>query len=111
MAPAQKTKTGLYADDRVFWAVEAGQMRVNIEGQQPFVAKKGFLVQAAPPLADSMETVGNEPVLRPEVRPAGEMASYPIDETPTPAQGWTFIQSPINDTGSYDRYNSRIWIS
>lgn len=30
MAPAQKTKTGFYADDRVFWAVEAGQMRVNI---------------------------------------------------------------------------------
>jgi mannose-6-phosphate isomerase-like protein (cupin superfamily) len=106
MAPAQKTKTGLYADDRVFWAVEAGQMRVNIEGQQAFVAKKGFLVQAAPRLAYSMEKVGNEPVLRFEVRPtAGEMPSYPIDETPTPAKGWTFIQSRITDTGSYDQYN------
>jgi len=26
MAPAQKTKTVFYADGRVFWAVEAGQM-------------------------------------------------------------------------------------
>jgi hypothetical protein len=80
-------------------------MRVNIEGQQPFVAKKGFLVQAASRLAYSMETVGNEPVLRFDVRPAGEMPSYPIDETPTPAKGWTFIQSRITDTASYDRYN------
>ena len=105
MAPGEKTKTVFYADDRVFWVVESGQMRVNIEGQAPFLATKGFLVQAAPRLAYSMETVGNEPVLRFEVRPAGEMPSYPITETPTPVKGWTFIQSRITDTGSYDQYN------
>src|SRR5437868_5263289 len=55
MGSGEKTKTVFYADDRVFWVVESGQMRVNIEGQQPFVAKKGFLVQAAPRLAYSME--------------------------------------------------------
>ena len=32
MAPGEKTKTMFYADDRVFWVVESGQMRVNIEG-------------------------------------------------------------------------------
>jgi mannose-6-phosphate isomerase-like protein (cupin superfamily) len=80
-------------------------MRVNIEGQAPFVATKGFLVQAAPRLTYSMETVGNEPVLRFEVRPAGEMPSYPITETPTPIKGWTFIQSRITDTGAYDQFN------
>jgi mannose-6-phosphate isomerase-like protein (cupin superfamily) len=105
MAPAEKTKTVFYADDRVFWVVESGQMRVKIEGVEPFVATKGFLVQAAPRLAYSMETVGNEPVLRFEVRPAGEMPSYPIDETPTPAKGWTVIKSRITDTGSYDQWN------
>jgi len=47
----------------------------------------------------------NEPVLRFEVRNAVEMPSYPIDEMPTPVKGWTFIQSRITDTGSYDRYN------
>jgi mannose-6-phosphate isomerase-like protein (cupin superfamily) len=105
MAPGEKTKTMFYADDRIFWVVESGQMRVNIEGQAPFVAKKGYLVQAAPRLAYSMETVGNEPALRFEVRPAGEMPSYPITETPTPVKGWTFIQSRITDTGSYDKDN------
>jgi hypothetical protein len=53
MAPGEKTKTMFYADDRVFWVVESGQMRVNIEGQAPFLATKGFLVQAAPRLAYS----------------------------------------------------------
>lgn len=105
MAPGEKTKSVFYADDRVFWVVESGQMRVNIEGQAPFVATKGFLVQAAPRLAYSMETVGTEPVLRFEVRPAGEMPSYPITETPTPVKGWTFIKSRITDTGSYDEFN------
>jgi mannose-6-phosphate isomerase-like protein (cupin superfamily) len=105
MAPGEKTKTVFYADDRVFWVVESGRMRVNIEGQAPFVAAKGFLVQAAPRLTYSMETVGDEPVLRFEVRPAGEMPSYPITETPTPVKGWTFIQSRITDTGSYDEEN------
>ena len=52
-----------------------------------------------------METVGKEPALRFEVRPTGEMPSYPITETPIPVKGWTFIQSRITDTGSYDQYN------
>jgi len=69
-------------------------MRVNIEGQTPFLATKGFLVDAAPRLGYSMETVGNEPVLRFEVRPAGEMPSCPINEAPTPVKGWTFIPTP-----------------
>ena len=43
MAPGEKTKTVFYADGRVFWVAESGQMRVNIEGQQSFVARKGFL--------------------------------------------------------------------
>ncbi|HEV3214612.1 MAG TPA: cupin domain-containing protein [Vicinamibacterales bacterium] len=105
MAPGEKTKTVFYADDRVFWVVESGSMRVSIEGQQPFVATKGFLVQAAPRLAYSMETVGDEPVLRFEVRPAGEMPSYPITETPAPVKGWTFIKSRITDSGGYDKDN------
>ena len=98
-----KNKTVFYADDRVFWASRQGKCGCISKGSSR-CAKKGFLV-VAPRLAYSMETVGNEPVLRFEVRPAGEMPNYPIDETPTPAKGWTFIQSRITDTGSYDQYN------
>src|SRR5436190_10397578 len=72
MAPGEKTKTVFHADDRVFWVVQSGQMRVSIEGQQPFIASKHFLIQVPKRLTYSMETVGSEPALRLEVAPAGE---------------------------------------
>src|SRR5262249_39679605 len=82
MAPGEKTKSVFYADDRVFWVIESGQIRFNIDGQPPFVASKGFLVQVPFRVPYSMETVGDSPSLRFEVRPAGEEPIYPISETP-----------------------------
>ena len=41
-----------------FWVVQDGQIRFTIEGQEPFVASKGFLVQVPKRLIYSMETVG-----------------------------------------------------
>src|SRR6201992_2463212 len=45
MAPGEKTKTQFYADDRVFWVVQSGSMKVTIEGQEPFIATNNFFVQ------------------------------------------------------------------
>ena len=45
MGAGQKTKTVMYADDRVFWVIQSGQIRFTIAGQEPFVATKGFVVQ------------------------------------------------------------------
>ena len=47
--PARARKDLMYADDRAFWVVESGQIRFQIEGQAPFIATKGFLVQVLPP--------------------------------------------------------------
>jgi mannose-6-phosphate isomerase-like protein (cupin superfamily) len=105
MAPGEKTKTVFYADDKVFWEVQSGEMRVTIEGQEPFIASKGFLVQVPNRLTYSMETVGNEPVLRFEVRPAGEPPQYPITETPTPVKGVTYIKATYTGHGKYDAVN------
>ena len=105
MAPGEKTKSTFYADDRVFWWVEDGQMQVTIEGQQPFTATKGFLVDVAPRLAFSIENNGTTPVVFFRVSPNGEMPSYPIDETPAPVKGWKFIRSTISETGTYDDVN------
>ncbi len=44
MAPGKKTKTAFHADDKTFWEVQSGQMKVTIEGQEPFIAGKHFLV-------------------------------------------------------------------
>lgn len=77
MAPGRKTRPQFYGDDRTVWVVWSGQIRFTIDGQKPFIAGKGFLVQAPYRVAYSMETVGNEPSLRFEVTHAGRLPSYP----------------------------------
>ncbi len=105
MAPGEKTKTQFYADDRVFWVVESGAMKVTIEGQEPFIATKHFLVQVPKRLQYSMETVGNEPSLRFQMRPAGESPDYPLTETPTPVKGIKYVQATYTGHGDYDKIN------
>jgi mannose-6-phosphate isomerase-like protein (cupin superfamily) len=105
MAPGEKTKTVFHADDRVFWEVQSGQMRVTIQGQQPFIASKHFLVQVPKRLTYSMETVGSEPVLYFMVEPAGEPPQYPLTETPTPVPGFKYIQATYTGHGDYDNIN------
>ena len=105
MAPGEKTKTQFYADDRVFWVVQSGQMKVTIEGQEPFIASKHFLIQVPKRLQYSMETVGNEPVLFFQMKPAGESPDYPLSETPTPVKGVQYIQAAYSGHGDYDKIN------
>lgn len=102
MGPGEKTKTQFYSDDRVVWVVQSGQIRFTIEDQEPFVASKSFLVEVPARTYYSLETVGDAPSLRFEVRPAGEMPSYPVSETPTPVPGWRYIKTLIHERGSYD---------
>src|SRR4051812_31241314 len=102
MAPGQKTKTQFWADDRIFWVVEQGSIRFTIEGQQPFVAIKGFLVQVPYRVPYSMESVGDQPSLRFEVRASYETPSYPLTETPPRTPGMTFIKADYTGKGKYD---------
>ena len=50
LAPGEKTKCQFYADDRVFGWVYSGQVKITIDGQQPFTATKGYLFDVAPRL-------------------------------------------------------------
>ena len=59
MGPGAKTPRRFHQDNRAFWIVQDGQIRFTIEGQEPFVASKGFLVQVPKRLIYSMETVGD----------------------------------------------------
>jgi len=79
-APGDQTPTQYYGDDRVVWVVWSGQIRFTIQGQQPFVAGKGFLVQVPQRVRYSLETIGSEPSLRFEVTRTGIKPSYPADE-------------------------------
>ena len=70
MAPGTKTKRQFHADNRVWWVVQGGKIRFTIEGQDPIVATKGFLVQVPYRNIYSMEVVGNDPALFLEVTTA-----------------------------------------
>jgi mannose-6-phosphate isomerase-like protein (cupin superfamily) len=105
LPPGHKTKTVFYADDRVYFEVQQGALRVTIEGQEPFVATKHFLVQVPKRLQYSLETVSAEPSLRFEVRPNGEPPQYPVSETPTPVAGFKYVQATYTGRGEYDSIN------
>ena len=94
-APGEKTKPMLYADSSLFWVVESGQIRFTIQGQEPFVASKNFIVSVLPRTAFSMETVGDTPALRFEVSHTRSTPLYPISETPDPIRGKTYLRTEI----------------
>jgi mannose-6-phosphate isomerase-like protein (cupin superfamily) len=104
MGPGQKTPRRLHQDNRVWWIVQDGQIRFTIEGQEPFIAGKGFMVQVPHRLVYSMETVGDKPSLRFEVTIPHSHTMYPADETPAPEAGVKFMRAAVaNIKGSYDR--------
>ena len=108
-APGEKTHTQYWGDDRVFWVVWGGQIRFTIEGQKPFVATKGFLVQVPQRVRYSMETIGSEPSLRFEITRTGQVPNYPADNgEPKPAdvKGLHYIKvSTPTQPDAYDAIN------
>jgi mannose-6-phosphate isomerase-like protein (cupin superfamily) len=110
MAPGEKTKTQFYVDSSMFWIVEAGQMRVTLAGQEPFVAAKGFVVQVPARVQYAMETVGDEPVLRFEVTHTRAQPFYPLSETPTPVKGFTYRQVTLQGAAGMYGANARPYL-
>ena len=106
MAPGEKTPRRFHQDHRIWWVVQDGQIRFTIEGQEPFVASKGFLVQVPKRLTYSLETVGDRPSLRFEVTNPDAHVMYPADETPTPVPGVKYERARVASAkGSYDEAN------
>ncbi len=106
MAPGAKTPRRFHPDNRAWWIVQDGQIRFTIEGQEPFIASKGFLVQVPHRIAYSMETTGDRPSLRLEVTVANSNTMYPIDETPAPISGVKYERARVATVkGSYDKAN------
>lgn len=107
MAPGEKTPTKFYADNPAWWVVQDGQIRFTIEGQEPFVASKGFLVQVPYRVPFSMETVGDKPSLRFEVTVAGASVLYPANAgyQPPAIDGVKFVPARFSGKGAYTQQN------
>ena len=104
MAPGEKTRTQFYGDDRTVWVVWGGKLKFTIQGQEPFVATKGFLVQVPLRVPYSIEAIGDEPGLRLEItRGGGILPSYPLDSggmpKAPPGQHYVKVSYPTKPVG------------
>src|SRR5262245_9926811 len=58
-APGTKVSKRFHPDTREWWVVMDGQIRFEIEGQEPFVATKGSRAQVPMQTIYSMENIGD----------------------------------------------------
>jgi mannose-6-phosphate isomerase-like protein (cupin superfamily) len=105
MSPGKKTPKRMNADTREWWIVQDGQLRFTIDGQQPFVASKGYLVQVPYRTFYTMETIGEKPSLRYEVNIARARKMYAMEETPVPMEGVKYLPIRIPGRGEYAEGN------
>ena len=105
MGPGKKTPPRFNADTREWWIIQDGQIRFTIEGQEPFVASKGFMVEVPYRNIYSMETVGDKPSLRFEVNIAGATKDYPADQKPPDIPGVEFTKITVAGKGKYENGN------
>jgi mannose-6-phosphate isomerase-like protein (cupin superfamily) len=93
--------------------VWGGKIRFTIQGQAPFIATKGFLVQVPLRVPYSMETVGDEPSLRFEVTRGHTLPSYPAgngEPMPPPKDGQHYVKVSYPSTltaGGMDSYTDK----
>ena len=110
MASGGRTRRRMHPDTRAWWVIQDGQIRFTIDGVEPFVASKGYLVQVPYRTFYTMETVGDKPSLRFEVNIAKARTMYPADEAAPPMlPGFEFIKTTVSSRGKWDQGN-RPWI-
>jgi quercetin dioxygenase-like cupin family protein len=109
-APGTKVGRRLHPDTREWFAVVEGEVRVEIEGQAPFTATRGSLVNIPRQTFYALETIGDKPSLRWIVNVARAKTLYPRDGQDAPpappptGTGWVPVM--MNRTpGQYDEFN------
>jgi quercetin dioxygenase-like cupin family protein len=106
-APGTKVARRFHPDTREWFGVLEGEIRVEIEGQEPFVARRGSLVNIPRLTMYSLETIGDKPSLRFAVNVARAKTLYPQDlQPPAAPAGMAWIPVTINRRpGGYDEFN------
>ena len=103
IAPGTKTKLMMYPDDRVVFIVWDGQIRVSVQGKEPFTATKGFMVNVPFRTPFTLENIGTVPALRFEVRQVGSIPLYPASETPDAVAGMTYTKVTMSPGPAKDK--------
>jgi quercetin dioxygenase-like cupin family protein len=108
--PGTRVPKRLHPDTREWFAVVEGEVKVEIEGQAPFTATRGSLVNIPRQTMYALETSGDKPSLRFHVNVARAKTLYPREtgEAPPSAApaGSTWVPATLNRTaGQYDQFN------
>ena len=106
-APGTKTVPLFHPDTREWFALIEGEVRVAIEGQEPFTATRGSLVNIPRQTIYTIETIGTVPSIRFTLNVSGAKTVYPAEtKPPDPPSGTAWTQVRINRTpGRYDEFN------
>ncbi|MEO8467496.1 MAG: cupin domain-containing protein [Gammaproteobacteria bacterium] len=106
MSPQKKTPRRMNGDTREWWIVQSGSLKFTVEGREPVIATKGFMVQVPYRTLYQIENVGNEPALRFEVNVTHARKLYPLDETPAPLPGFDYVATKVTGgRGALDAEN------
>jgi quercetin dioxygenase-like cupin family protein len=109
-APGTQVTSRLHPDTREWFAVVDGEVRVFIEGQPPFTATRGSLINIPRQTLYSLETIGDKPSLRFLVNVAHAKTLFPRESAEAPAQpapaGMSWVPATLNRlAGQYDQFN------
>ena len=109
-APGAKVPKRLHPDTREWFAVVEGEVRVEIEGQTPFTATRGSVVNIPRQTIYSLETIGDKPSLRFIVNVTRAKTLFPRETAEMPPQtapiGASWIPATLNRTAAqYDAFN------
>ena len=109
-APGARVPKRLHPDTREWFAVVEGDVRVEIEGQTPFTATRGSIVNIPRQTIYSLETIGDKPSLRFHVNVTHATTLFPREtqDAPalTPPAGSSWVPATLNRIpGQYDQFN------
>lgn len=108
--PGTRQSARFHPDTREWFAVVEGEVRVEIEGQAPFTAARGSLVNIPRQTVFTVDTVGTAPSLRFVLNVAHAKTFFVAESATPPAQappaGTAWLQTTINRTPArYDEFN------
>lgn len=106
LPPGRKAPRALHPDTRTWWVVMEGEVRFEIEDEEPFVARKGSMVQAPFARLFSYEIVGQQPALVFETNVAGAKTIYENKADTPKLPGFDWVPVSFRRTlGEYDKGN------
>ncbi|MBV8818663.1 MAG: cupin domain-containing protein [Acidobacteriaceae bacterium] len=110
-AAGAKVAKHLHPDTREFWIILDGQIRFDIEGQQPFTAKKGWMVQVPMQTWFSMETAADKPSLRWQVNVANAHTLYAEQADAPQMSGYHWMQVKMASKPGVYGHNNKPYVT